>query len=147
MESCGTSGMNASLNGVLNLSILDYWWIEGYNGRNGWAFEGDPSPETQDESAAVALYNLLEKKVTPLYYSASLDGIPHDWVKMMKESIKSTSAAFSARRMVKEYVTRYYLSLVVVRKTDDLSASFFIERILVRKRVIITAKIAPFSWK
>jgi len=112
MEACGTSGMKASLNGVLNLSILDGWWIEGYQGKNGWAFEGDPSPETRDASDSTALYNLLEKEVMPLYYSASMDGIPHGWVKMMKESIKSTSAAFSARRMVKEYVTRYYPTLV-----------------------------------
>ena len=107
-EACGTSGMKASLNGVLNLSLLDGWWIEGYNGRNGWAVEGDPSPATRDAVDSAAFYSLLEKEVVPLYYSASLDGIPHGWVKMMKETIKSTSAPFSARRMVKEYVTKYY---------------------------------------
>jgi len=116
MEACGTSGMKASLNGVLNLSILDGWWIEGYNGRNGWAFEGDPSPGSRDASDAAALYSLLEKEVIPLYYSASIDGIPHGWVKMMKESVKSTSAAFSARRMVKEYVGNYYPPLLACAK-------------------------------
>ena len=118
MEACGTSGMKASLNGVSNLSILDGWWIEGYNGRNGWAFEGDPSPASRDASDAAALYTLLEKEVVPLYYSASLDGIPHGWVRMMKETIKNTSAAFSARRMVKEYVTRYYPSLLVCAENE-----------------------------
>ena len=89
MEACGTSGMKASLNGVLNLSILDGWWIEGYNGNNGWAFEGEASPESRDASDAAAIYSLLENEVVPLYYSASLDGIPHGWVKKMKETIKS----------------------------------------------------------
>ncbi len=118
MEACGTSGMKASLNGVLNLSILDGWWIEGYNGKNGWAFEGEASLGSRDASDAAALYSLLENKVVPLYYSASLDGIPHDWVKKMKETIKSTSAAFSARRMVKEYVTKYYPSLLACAENE-----------------------------
>ena len=118
MEACGTSGMKASLNGVLNLSILDGWWIEGYNGKNGWAFEGEASPASRDASDAAALYTLLENEVAPLYYSAYLDGIPHDWVKKMKESIKSTSAAFSARRMVKEYVTKYYPSLLACAENE-----------------------------
>jgi len=112
MEACGTSGMKASLNGVLNLSILDGWWLEGYNGSNGWAFGGETPPGSRDASDAAALYSLLEKEVVPLYYAASIDGIPHGWVKMMKETIKSTSAAFSARRMVKEYVNNYYPSLL-----------------------------------
>jgi len=112
LEACGTSGMKASLNGVLNLSILDGWWIEGYNSRNGWAIKGDPSPATRDAADSAALYSLLEKEVVPLYYSASLDGIPRGWVKMMKETIKSTSAPFSARRMVKEYMVKYYPSLL-----------------------------------
>jgi starch phosphorylase len=112
MEACGTSGMKASLNGVLNVSILDGWWIEGYNGSNGWAFGGEPSSGSRDASDADALYTLLEQEVVPLYYSDTIDGIPHAWVKKMKESIKSTSAAFSARRMVKEYVNNYYPSLL-----------------------------------
>jgi len=112
MEACGTSGMKASLNGVLNLSILDGWWIEGYNGSNGWAFGGETPPGSRDEADADALYTLLEKEVVPLYYSALIDGIPHGWVKMMKATIKSTSASFSARRMVKEYVNKYYPSLL-----------------------------------
>ncbi len=118
MEACGTSGMKASLNGVLNLSILDGWWIEGYNGRNGWGFSGGTAPESRDATDAAALYTLLEKEVVPLYYSSSIDGIPHGWVKMMKETIKSTSAAFSARRMVKEYVNKYYPSLLTCAENE-----------------------------
>jgi starch phosphorylase len=118
MEACGTSGMKASLNGVLNLSILDGWWIEGYNGSNGWAFGGETPPGSRDASDADALYTLLEKEVVPLYYSASIDGIPHGWVKKMKETIKSTSAPFSARRMVKEYVNKYYPSLLTCAENE-----------------------------
>ncbi len=113
MEASGTSGMKASLNGVLNLSIMDGWWIEGYNGRNGWAFGSEASSSaSRDAADAASIYNLLEKEIVPLYYDRSIDDIPHGWVKVMKESIKSNGPRFSARRMVKEYVTRYYPSLL-----------------------------------
>jgi starch phosphorylase len=105
MEASGTSGMKASLNGVPQLSILDGWWIEGFNGKNGWAFTG-----SDDDKDADAIYNILETKVIPLYYKMDDNGIPNDWVKLMKEAIKSTSAAFSARRMVKEYTKKFYQS-------------------------------------
>jgi len=112
MEASGTSGMKAALNGVLNLSILDGWWIEGFNGKNGWAFGGDTPNGNRDAADAHAIYNLLEQEVVPLYYSTSLDGIPHGWVKMMKESVKSVAPRFCAKRMVKEYVSRYYPQLI-----------------------------------
>jgi hypothetical protein len=113
MEASGTSGMKASLNGVLNLSILDGWWIEGYNGRNGWAFGNEMvASERRDHTDASAIYDLIEKEIVPLYYDRSIDDVPHGWVKMMKESIKSNGPRFSARRMVKEYVARYYPSLL-----------------------------------
>jgi len=104
-EACGTSGMKASLNGVPQLSILDGWWIEGYNGKNGWAFG---KTEQGDYGDAEALYNILEKEVIPLYYDVDDDGIPLGWIKVMKEAIKSTSPKFSARRMMKEYSMKYY---------------------------------------
>ncbi|MDI9634135.1 MAG: alpha-glucan family phosphorylase [Methanolinea sp.] len=112
MEACGTSGMKAAVNGVLNLSIRDGWWLEGYNGRNGWAFGGKPWSPTRNAEDAAELYDILEREVVPLYYDTSLDGIPHGWVRMMKESIKSVAPRFSARRMVKEYIGRYYPSLI-----------------------------------
>jgi len=112
MEASGTSGMKAGINGVLNLSIPDGWWLEGYNGRNGWTFGKEISPGDRDAADAAALYDILEREVIPLYYASSLDGIPHGWVKMMKESIKSIAPRFSARRMVKEYVEKYYPCLV-----------------------------------
>jgi len=103
LEACGTSGMKASLNGVPHLSILDGWWIEGFNGKNGWAFSGGG-----DDQDADAIYTLFEKEIVPLYYKIDDKGIPRDWVKVMKEAIKSIGPIFSARRMAKEYVQKFY---------------------------------------
>jgi len=107
LEACGTSGMKASLNGVPNLGILDGWWIEAFNGKNGWAFEGEGG-EDRDGKDSEAIYNILEKEVIPLYYSVDDDGIPHGWVKVMKEAMISAAPLFSARRMVKEYIEKFY---------------------------------------
>jgi starch phosphorylase len=103
LEACGTSGMKATLNGVPHLSILDGWWIEGYNKKNGWAFSGDG-----DDKDADAIYNLLEREIIPLFYEVDEYGIPADWVKVMKEAIKGTGSSFSARRMAKEYTLKFY---------------------------------------
>ena len=103
MEACGTSGMKASLNGVPHLSILDGWWPEGFNGKNGWAFTGDG-----EDKDAEAIYDFLEKEIIPLYYKVDEYGTPIGWVKVMKEAIKSTAPLFSARRMVKEYALKFY---------------------------------------
>lgn len=103
-EASGTSGQKASLNGIPNFSILDGWWAEGYNGRNGWAIEdgGDP------ERTAQSLYRILEQEIVPTYYQGDSLGVPHNWVAVMKEAIRSTTAPFSARRMLKEYAERMY---------------------------------------
>jgi len=106
LEACGTSGMKAAINGTLHLSILDGWWPEGYNGKNGWAFGGDEA--ASDAQDAAALYAILEKEVVPLYYTVNEEGIPVAWVKKMRESMKSIGPAFSARRMVKEYSQKFY---------------------------------------
>jgi len=105
MEASGTSGMKASINGVPNLSILDGWWIEGYNGKNGWAFGSSDGNAAAD---AGAIYELLEKKIIPLYYETDEQGVPRGWVRMMKEAMKSVGPNFSARRMVKEYMEKFY---------------------------------------
>ncbi|MEW6002678.1 MAG: alpha-glucan family phosphorylase [Nitrospirota bacterium] len=107
LEACGTSGMKAALNGVPHLSILDGWWVEGFNGRNGWAFEGGGG-ENRDIEDSEAIYNILEKEIIPLYYKFNDDGIPADWVKVMKEAIISTGPFFCAKRMAKEYVKKFY---------------------------------------
>jgi starch phosphorylase len=110
-EACGTSGMKASLNGVLNLSVRDGWWNEGYNGTNGWAIDGEttaPRPDEEDVADAEALYHLLEEEVVPLYYARDTSGVPHGWIRLAKEAIRSIVPVFCARRMLKEYIERMY---------------------------------------
>jgi starch phosphorylase len=108
LEACGTSGMKAALNGVPQLSILDGWWIEGYKQDNGWAFEHREENGDRNGADAAAIYRLLEEAVIPTYYATSEDGIPHQWVAVMKAAIKYSAAKFSARRMVKDYIEKYY---------------------------------------
>ncbi|MEJ2211728.1 MAG: alpha-glucan family phosphorylase [Anaerolineae bacterium] len=116
-EASGTSGMKAAMNGVPNLSVLDGWWPEAYhpadNGRpaNGWAFGRDEYDhwDTQDEVDSQALYRLLEEEVVPLFYDRDATGIPRGWVQVMKEAMRTSLAAFSMRRMLKEYVEMMYL--------------------------------------
>lgn len=107
-EACGTSGMKASLNGVPHLSILDGWWMEGFNSRNGWAFDGEEKTDNRDAQDSDAIYSILENEVVPLYYRVDDDGIPRDWIKVMKDAIVSNAPPFSARRMVKEYARKFY---------------------------------------
>ena len=108
MEACGTSGMKAGLNGVPNLSILDGWWHEGYNRKNGWAFGGEEMSGNRDQADAEAIYQLLEQKIIPLFYKVTNHDIPNAWIKVMKESIKSCGSSFAARRMVLEYIEKFY---------------------------------------
>ncbi len=111
-EASGTSGMKAALNGGLHLSVSDGWWHEGYNGANGWVIgvRGEPSsPENEDEADAEALYRLLEEEIVPLYYDRDRRGVPHGWMRMVKEAIRSLVPAFCARRMLKDYIERMYL--------------------------------------
>ncbi|MEM9773096.1 MAG: alpha-glucan family phosphorylase [Chloroflexota bacterium] len=111
-EASGTSGMKAALNGVPNLSILDGWWVEGYNGANGWAIgEGIEldDPDAQDAADAESMYQLLEDEIVPLYYDRDRDDVPRGWVRLMKESIRSNAALFSMRRMVKQYAEELYI--------------------------------------
>jgi starch phosphorylase len=110
-EACGTSGMKASLNGVLHLSVRDGWWYEGYNGSNGWAIGDSPDtfqPEEEDAKDAEAFYRLLEEEVVPLYYNRDRNGMPYLWIRRVKEAMRSIVPVFSARRMVKEYTERMY---------------------------------------
>jgi glycogen phosphorylase len=121
MEASGTSGMKATLNGVPQLSILDGWWIEGYNGKNGWAVEGAEGPD-RDARDADAIYDLLEKEIVPLYYNVDEAGVPHGWVQMMRETIKMTGPNFCARRMAKEYTEKFYKRAIDEALKGDVRA-------------------------
>ncbi len=112
-EASGTSGQKAAMNGVINFSVLDGWWREGFNGANGWSIGDDQvyeNSDQQDAADANNLYDTLENKIVPLYYQdRSADGLPSDWIAMMKESMRTLTPRFSIRRMVKEYTERMYL--------------------------------------
>jgi glycogen phosphorylase len=111
-EASGTSGQKASLNGAPNCSILDGWWVEGYNSKNGWAFGEQreyQSAELQAEADALALYAVLEQEVIPLFFERDAQGLPTRWLHTMKEAIRTLAPQFSMRRMVKEYTGRFYI--------------------------------------
>ncbi|MFC1830387.1 alpha-glucan family phosphorylase, partial [Thermodesulfobacteriota bacterium] len=112
LEACGTSGQKVILNGGLNLSVLDGWWNEAYDGDNGFAIgiggmHNDPNVQYQRD--AESLYETLEKEVIPLYYDQDAGEIPHQWIHKMKRAIQSLGWRFNADRMVKDYVSRFYL--------------------------------------
>ena len=111
LEASGTSGMKASANGVINVSIGDGWWAEGYEGTNGWLI--DPgvthdNHDAQDAADAEALYRLLEEQIVPCFYERDESGVPRRWIGMIKDAIRTVAPRFGTRRMVKEYVERMY---------------------------------------
>jgi len=115
LEASGTSGMKAGMNGVINLSILDGWWDEGYDGQNGWAIK-PASPQLdrhrRDREEARTLYELLQDAVVPLYYKRAEGGYSAEWIRMAKRSMASLLPRYDASRMLGEYVSKFYLPAV-----------------------------------
>ena len=107
-EASGTSGMKAAMNGVPQLSVLDGWWVEGYEGNNGWAVEGGSLEGDFDWRHAQAVYELLEREVIPTFYDHNLRGVPVRWVGICKKAMAVSAVRFSARRMVREYLDNLY---------------------------------------
>jgi starch phosphorylase len=127
LEACGTSGMKAAMNGSLNLSILDGWWAEFFDGENGWAIpSADAAGDSaeRDELEAASLYDLIEHQVAPRFYDRNADGIPTRWIESIRHTLATLSPELSADRMVREYVERFYLPAAASAHalTDDDAA-------------------------
>jgi len=115
MEASGTSGQKASVNGVINFSVLDGWWAEGYDGSNGWIIGTNDeyeSYEVQDNADSTSIYSVLEEKIIPTYYDKNKNGISDKWVQLMKNSIISTGGKYSTSRMVCDYTDKLYMPLI-----------------------------------
>lgn len=115
LEASGTSGEKAAMNGVINFSVLDGWWEEGYDGTNGWAIESDPHSDwqAQEQQNAESLYSRLENEIVPLYYGNKDAACPHDWVTRMKRSIATLAPEFNTNRMVQDYTREFYVPAMV----------------------------------
>mgnify|MGYP002801073238 CR=1 FL=1 len=115
MEASGTSGQKASVNGVINFSVLDGWWAEGYNQNNGWTIGTNQeynSYEEQDIADSQSMYHTLEEKIIPTYYDRDKNGISKRWMQLMKNSIISTGGKYSTSRMLVDYTSKYYICLL-----------------------------------
>ena len=119
MEASGTSGQKASVNGVINFSVLDGWWAEGYTQTNGWTIGSNQeydSYEAQDQADSQSLYRTLEEKIIPTFYNRDKNGMPTKWIELMKNSIITTGGKYSTSRMLVDYTKDYYIPLCKLTK-------------------------------
>jgi glycogen phosphorylase len=115
-EASGTSGMKAAVNGVPNCSILDGWWVEGYDPDVGWAIgrgESYADANYQDQVESQALYDILEKQIVPLFYKRTVDNLPREWIARMKNCMRKLAPAFNTNRMVRDYAEKFYLPAAI----------------------------------
>ncbi|WGS65150.1 alpha-glucan family phosphorylase [Marinitoga aeolica] len=143
-EASGTSGQKAGMNGSPNFSVLDGWWVEGYNGKNGWAI-GDERDytdlELQDRIDSVSIYNTLEKEIVPLYYDHNEElGVSREWIKIMKESIISVTSFFNTHRMLKEYTQKLYMTAA------ELGEKFIKEDFKIARRFASWVELLERNW-
>ena len=114
LEASGTSGQKAAINGVINFSVLDGWWAEGYNQKNGWTIGTNAkyqSYDEQDDADSRSMYDTLENKIIPMYYDKNEKGFSNTWVRMMKNTIESNAGRFSTARMLDDYTSKFYIPL------------------------------------
>jgi starch phosphorylase len=124
LEASGTSGMKVCVNGGINMSVLDGWWVEAYAGDNGWAIgagEEYTDLNYQDDIESRAIYDLLEQEIVPLYYNRSGDGLPRGWLKVMKRAMMTVNPIFNTSRMVQEYMEKSYVP--AAERYDRLTAA------------------------
>ena len=124
LEASGTSGMKAVMNGVMNFSVLDGWWCEGYKPGAGWALQQERVYEDQnfqDELDAATIYNLLEEEIVPLFYQVDQNGIPVEWIKHIKNTIAQIAPRFTTRRMIDDYYDRFYR--ILGNRSSDMRAN------------------------
>jgi len=142
MEASGTSGEKAVMNGTLHFSVLDGWWVEGYQPEAGWALTNETTYEDQafqDDLDAEIIYSLFEQEVIPMFYKRDKSGIPVKWVKMIKNSIARIAPEFTTRRMMNDYIDKYYSKLF--KRTEEISANDYEKAISIyswRKRIART---------
>ncbi len=121
MEASGTSGQKAAANGVINFSVLDGWWAEGYNGKNGWPIGSNieyPSYEIQDKADSDRIYEILENKIIPIYYDQDRSKMSKRWLEIMKETIATNAGKYSTARMLVEYTNKLYMPLAKLTKEN-----------------------------
>ncbi len=107
--------MKVPLNGGINVSTLDGWWCEGFDGQNGWVIGDQQTPssnEEQDRQDTETLYRVLEEKIVPCFYARNEEGLPLEWIQFMKQSMKTIPFQFNSHRMLKDYLNQYYRNVV-----------------------------------